>query len=100
MRMAHKTHEMPRKCRKEYSLIKGPFYFASIRVFSTVDACSHPGTCPRTCGRGKRGKNSDFDFRLAFAALFLVTGFLFAAGANPVRLGGFAGHDAALRLDF
>lgn len=35
-----------------------------------------------------------------FPAFVFVTGFLFAAGADPVRLGSFTGHDAALRLDF
>lgn len=37
---------------------------------------------------------------LPLAALAFVAGLLLAAGANPGRLGGLAGHDAALRLNF
>ncbi len=51
-------------------------------------------TCPSLCGRPLR-----FDLSLAFTALTFVARLLFATGPDPRRLGGFAGHDAAHRLD-
>ena len=38
-------------------------YFVPIRVFRTFVACSQPGTCPRTCVRGKWAKLLTRQFR-------------------------------------